>query len=68
MKPSCDQNGSIHFLPDGEHEVSLHDFEEVEVMEAEGITIQLLRCRRCGEYSLGWWKGGIDDRPDQKTD
>lgn len=61
--PSCDQNGWIHFLPDGEHEVSLHDFVEEEVIE--GCCVQILRCRRCGELSVGFWRGTLDDRPDR---
>lgn len=66
MKPDCDLNGWLEFKPDGEHTVSLHDFEEVDVIE--GVTIQLLRCKRCGKLSYGWWRGGINDRPDKKAD
>lgn len=64
--PDCDLNGWVHFLPDGEHEVSLHDFVEEEVIE--GCTVQILRCVKCGKLSVGFWRGGIDDRPDKKTD
>lgn len=63
--PLCDYEGWLEFRPDGEHAVSLHDYEEVEVIE--GVTIQILRCRQCGRLSYGWWRGGIDDRPDVKT-
>lgn len=59
--PDCDLNGFLDFRPDGVHSVSLHDFEEVEVIE--GVTIQVLRCKRCGRLSYGWWRGGIADRP-----
>lgn len=62
--PDCDLNGWIEFRPDGEHAVSLHDFEEVDVIE--GVTIQILRCRKCGRLSYGWWRGGIEDRPGEQ--
>ena len=48
--PDCDRDAWWEFRPDGEHAVSLHDFEEVEVIE--GVTIQLLRCKRCGALSI----------------
>ena len=58
MMPSCDQNGSIHFLPDGEHEVSLHDYEEVEVIN--NAQVRILKCRKCGVYSVGWSRQPIN--------
>ena len=64
--PDCDLNGWLEFKPDGQNTVSLHDYEEVEVIE--NVTVQILRCKRCGHLSIGYWRGGIDDRPDQKTD
>lgn len=53
--PDCDLNGWLEFKPDGKNTVSLHDFEEVEVIE--GATVQILRCRKCGAISVGWTRG-----------
>ena len=60
--PDCDKDAWWEFRPDGKTSVSHHEYEEVEVIE--GVTIQLLRCKRCGALSIGWWRGGLEDRPD----
>jgi hypothetical protein len=54
--PDCDLNGWVHFLPDGEHEVSLHDFEEIEVVH--NAVVRILKCRKCGALSIGWHREG----------
>ena len=58
MKPNCDDTG-WEFKPDGKTPVSLHDFEEVEVIE--NAIVQVLRCRKCGEYSIGWKRMEVTD-------
>lgn len=54
--PLCDYEGWLEFKPDGEHSVSLHEYEEVEVIE--NCTVQILRCKACGKLSWGWYRNG----------
>jgi hypothetical protein len=35
--------------------VDTHDFILDEVVE--GCTVEILKCRKCGEYSIGWKRG-----------
>lgn len=48
---------SIEFRPDGVTPISLsqiekHKFEEC--AEYKNVTIQILKCNECGEYSIAW--------------
>lgn len=54
----CDLNGYLDFRPDGVHSVSLHDYEEVEVIN--NAQVRILRCRKCGAYSVGWSRQPIN--------
>lgn len=63
--PLCDYEGWLEFRPDGVHDVSLHEYEEIETIE--NCTVQVLKCKACGKISIGFWRGGIEDRPDVKT-
>lgn len=47
----CNHNG-IAIKPDGIHELSPHRYEEVKKLK--NVTIQILRCKVCGEISIGW--------------
>ena len=38
-----------------EASVDTHDFILNEVIE--GCTVEILKCRKCGEYSIGWKRG-----------
>ena len=62
MMSICDMEGYLEFKPDGEHAVSLHEYEEIETIE--NCTVQILRCKACGRLSWGWWRGTKEDRPD----
>lgn len=51
---ACQQPDGIKILPDGKHELSPCKFVEAGVLR--NVTIQLLRCENCGEYSIAWWR------------
>lgn len=42
----------ISFLPDGVHELSAHKF--VEETKLKNVTVQILKCKECGNVSIGW--------------
>lgn len=64
VMPLCDYEGYIEFRPDGIHDVSLHEYEEIDVIE--NVTVQILKCKACGKISIGYWRGGIEDRPGEQ--
>lgn len=39
--------------PDGVHEASPHAYELVEMYK--NVTVEILRCKNCGEVSIGWY-------------
>lgn len=43
---------NIRICPDGEHELDPCLYKEV--MKLKNVTIQILRCERCGHYTIGW--------------
>lgn len=59
MRPDCDRDAWYEFRPDGEHALSLHEYEEVETIH--NACVQILKCRKCGKLSIGWYKEGEDD-------
>lgn len=50
--PDCDRDAWWDFRPDGEHSLSKHEYEEVEVIP--NCEVQILKCRACGKISVGW--------------
>ena len=40
--------------PDGIHPLSPHQFVEEEHLR--NVTIQILRCEKCGHVSIGWYR------------
>ena len=44
----------ITIKPDGIHELSPHKFTEE--MKLKNVTVQILRCKVCGEVSIGWYR------------
>lgn len=46
--------GAIVIKPDGVHELSPHRFQEE--MKLKNVTVQILRCKDCGEVSIGWYR------------
>ena len=51
---ACKPPDGVRIFPDGEHELSPCKFVEAGVFR--NVTVQLLRCEKCGEYSFAWWK------------
>lgn len=47
-------NAGIVIKPDGIHELSPHKFQEE--MKLKNVTVQILRCKDCGEVSIGWYR------------
>lgn len=43
---------NVSFMPDGIHELSKHQFEEEMILR--NVTVQILKCKTCGEVSIGW--------------
>ena len=41
------------------HRINLYDQCEV----IEGCTVEILTNTLTGETSVGWWRGGVEDRP-----
>lgn len=63
--PDCDKDAWYEFRPDGVHTLSLHDYEEIEVIH--NATVRILKCRNCGKLSIGWYREGTfedEDRSD----
>ena len=52
-KAVCKHNG-ITIKPDGIHPLSQHLFVEEECLK--NVTVQILRCRKCGHVSIGWYR------------
>lgn len=53
MKMHCNHEG-ITIKPDGIHELSPHRF--VLEKRLKNVTIEILRCKECGEVSIGWYR------------
>lgn len=53
--PDCDKDAWFEFRPDGVNTLSLHDYEEIEVIP--NCTVQILKCKKCGKLSIGWYRG-----------
>lgn len=47
-------NGNIVFKPDGIHELSPHVFKLDQKLR--NVTIEILKCEKCGEISIGWYR------------
>ncbi len=45
---------TVTIRPDGIHELSQHQFVEEAVLR--NATVQILRCKVCGETSIGWFR------------
>ena len=52
--PQCSYPKGWTVKPDGIHELSPCDFEEVGIYR--NVTVQVLRCKRCGRESIGWYR------------
>ena len=50
----CEFPNGMIIKPDGIHELSPHAFEIVE--KYQNVTIEILRCKECGEVSVLWFK------------
>lgn len=44
--------GNVIYCPDGEHELDPCLYKEV--MKLKNVTIQILKCERCGHVTIGW--------------
>ena len=47
-------------------ETKLNMYDQCEVIE--GCTVEILTNTRTGETSVGWWRGGVEDRPGMEGD
>lgn len=50
----CSFGDGITIKPDGIHELDPHDYELSE--KYENVTIEILKCKSCGEISIGWYR------------
>ena len=41
------------------HRINLYDQREI----IEGCTVEIMTNTLTGETSVGWWRGGVEDRP-----
>ena len=49
----CNHNG-ITIKPDGIHPLSPHQYVQEEHLK--NVTVQVLRCKKCGHVSIGWYR------------
>lgn len=42
--------------PAGIYELGSPDCELVEDSVLQNVTVQILRCTKCGRYTVAWWK------------
>lgn len=47
--------------PHFKRETKLNMYDQCEVIE--GCTVEILTNTLTGETSVGWWRGGVEDRP-----
>lgn len=52
--PNC----MVTIKPDGIHELSKHQYELEE--RIPNCTVEILRCKVCGDISIGWYRGEQD--------
>lgn len=45
----------VTIKPDGIHELSKHKYELEE--RIPNCTVEILRCKVCGDISIGWYRG-----------
>lgn len=57
----CSFNG-FDIKPDGIHSLDPCQFEEDEVWT--NVTVQILKCKKCGEVSIGWYKNSNSKKVD----
>lgn len=50
----CSFPDGMAIKPDGIHELSPHAFGLVG--KFRNVTVEILRCKRCGEESIGWYR------------
>lgn len=50
----CEFPESMSIKPDGIHELSPHAFDLVG--RYRNVTVEILRCKNCGEVSIGWFR------------
>lgn len=50
----CKFPDGVTIKPDGVHEASPHAFE----LDGryKNVTVEILRCKNCGEVSIGWYR------------
>jgi predicted RNA-binding Zn-ribbon protein involved in translation (DUF1610 family) len=52
-------NIQVTIKPDGVHELSAHQYELEE--RIPNCTVEILRCKVCGELSIGWYRSEKED-------
>lgn len=51
---TCSFGENIIIKPDGIHELDSHIYELSE--KYKNVTIEILKCKECGEISIGWYR------------
>lgn len=65
MKDCCHFDG-ITIKPDGENELSACAFQLEQRLR--NVTVEILRCPKCGNVSIGWYKQeNTEDITDDQT-
>lgn len=49
----CSFGAGVTIKPDGIHELDACDYEVMEVRE--NVTVEVLRCRKCGHVEVSWY-------------
>lgn len=50
----CEMPDGISIRPDGVHELDACSYEVSEVYK--NVTVEILKCKKCGNISIGWYK------------
>lgn len=50
----CSFPDGVTIKPDGIHNLSPHNFELVG--KYKNVTVEVLRCKKCGAESIGWYR------------
>ena len=53
-KEKCSFGDGVKILPDGVHELSPHIYEQKQLLH--NVTVEILKCKKCGEISIGWYR------------
>ena len=64
-KNKCTFPGGITYRPDGKNEIDPCQYELIE--KHRNVTVEVLRCKKCGHVEISWIKNDECDSFDPRT-